>query len=639
MKTVATSLQDMTISGLNLIKQAISIHDEELQLVVANRRFQTMFDLPAHLVESGAKFRDIVSYLAERGEYGPLDDVASFVDEKVELALAFEPHYFERTRSNGTSISVEGSPLSQGGWVSVYTDITEIKRQEAFLRSHTESLSDDLLAHAEALAQANRKLEATVTALEEAKAELTASRERLALTNAMTPAHIAHVDSDGIYTYSNGNLPTVLPGRASQIVGQGLSETLGAAVWSRVAPKFAEVLEGRQALLEFHDDDSSRFVRLAMAPDLAADGTVQGAYILSTDVTEEVSARTALAHARRRELASQLTSGMAHDFSNLLTIILGQQARLDAMATNQPELEEVSQTIRSAANRGGALIESLSRLDSPRTLEPVGVSVSSFLDDVFRLAKAAVPETTELKIQNTLGDDRLIFDPGYAQDAILNLVLNASEAFGGEGRVTIHLGRSGPSVLEIAVSDNGPGFSEEALANALAPFYSTKGGKVGRGLGLPTAFDFAKASGGTLKLRNGAAGGAVVSLRIPYEVAPNTQPGLVLLVDDDLAIRQTVRGQLRRAGHAVIEASSVAEARSLVGISDLTHVVTDLVVGEGDTGIELAREISGRLPVIIITGLPTSDPRRQDAASAFRVLSKPFTSEALETAMAEGTGA
>jgi len=288
---------DMIFSGLNLLKQAISWHDEDLRLISANRRFQEMFNLPDALVQPGAEFRDILLYLTDQGEYGPVDDAAAFVDEKVRLAFTFEPHYFERTRSNGTSISVEGHPFEQGGWISVYSDITQTKLQEAFIRSHAESLSEELVTQAEDLASTNRALSATVNALQVTKQELTNSREQLALMNRMIPAHIAHVDSAGIYTHSNGKLPTVLPAADKDIVGRSFENALGSSMWSRVSPDFSKVMTGVPTTSEIRDATSGRYIRLAMTPDFAPDDTVQGAYILSMDVSDEVSARAALAHA------------------------------------------------------------------------------------------------------------------------------------------------------------------------------------------------------------------------------------------------------------------------------------------------------------------------------------------------------
>ena len=120
-------IKSLTTAGLNLIAQALSIYDNDLRLVVSNRRFQEMFDLPGHLVAPGASFEATIRYLAERGEYGQDVDVHEIVSSRVDQALDFEPHYFERNRPNGQVIAVEGSPLPQGGWVAVYTDISRTK--------------------------------------------------------------------------------------------------------------------------------------------------------------------------------------------------------------------------------------------------------------------------------------------------------------------------------------------------------------------------------------------------------------------------------------------------------------------------------------------------------------------------------
>jgi len=193
----------MLRSGLNLIQQALSIYSNELKLIVANQRFRAMFDLPPHLYEPGADFTDTIRYLAEQGEYGALDDIPAFVAERVQVALTFEQHYIERKRANGRWISVEGGPLRQGGWVTVYTDITDIKRQEEMLRARSDELSGKLLDRSEELARANRALEATISRLHETQQHLEATEARVRLAAETPPAHIARLDRQERYTYSN----------------------------------------------------------------------------------------------------------------------------------------------------------------------------------------------------------------------------------------------------------------------------------------------------------------------------------------------------------------------------------------------------------------------------------------------------
>ena len=239
----------MTQAGLNLIQQALSIYDRDLRLAVCNRRFQEMFSLPEALVTPGTPFEATIRFLVERGEYGAVPDPDAAVRTRVEQARAFQPHYMERTRANGRTISVEGSPLQQGGWVTVYTDITDIKAQEALLRGRSEELSEELLAHAERLAQTNRQLAATNAALEEAKRELTEMEARTRLVTEMMPAHIAHVGPDLIYSYSNRRLSSVMPGSLSDIVGRPVSEALGAGTFARIEPGLRKALGGERKCL------------------------------------------------------------------------------------------------------------------------------------------------------------------------------------------------------------------------------------------------------------------------------------------------------------------------------------------------------------------------------------------------------
>ncbi len=625
-------IHNMTLAGLNLITQAISIYDEDLKLVIVNHRFQRMFGLPEELTTAGAAFEDTIRHLATRGEYGPIDDIEAFIEERTAQARTFEPHYLERTRANGTTITVEGSPLRQGGWVAVYSDITALKQQEALLRDRSANLSEELLARSEELSKTNRNLTATITALEEAKRDLTASQDRLNLTNAMTPAHIARVDKDGVYTYSNQKLSSIVPGRPNDVVGKTFTEALGEDVHAVIAPAFERTLNGEAPVLEFEHKDSGRFIRLALTPDRSADGPIEGAYLLSMDVTEEVNARHALTHTRRRELAAQLTSGLAHDFSNLLTIILGQTEQLMQLDTLSTEAAEIGATIKSAAKRGGALLDGLSQLDARRTLENRPVEIVQFVERFANLAQAAVPSDIAFEVVNEVSDRFLMLDEGFAQDTLLNLVLNATDAIEGSGKIGVYLRQTGSARLEFTVVDTGPGFSDDALKNAFAPFFTTKTGKPGRGLGLSSAFDFAKSSNGNIRISNGQTGGAIVTIRLPYITAEPAAPGVVLLIEDSDELRKTIRGYLRRMGHAVIETDSAAEALILAELPDITQIVTDLMLGDGPTGhdvLQQLRSAGNDTPALVITGLDAANELRRTVAQSFPVLQKPFDYNAL----------
>lgn len=624
----------MTAAGLNLIQQALSIYDSDLRLAVYNRRFAEMFSLPPELSTPGATFQDTIHFLVERGEYGQVDDIAEAVAARVEAARAFQPHYMERLRPNGRWISVEGAPLATGGWVTVYTDITEIKLQEGLLRARSEELSEQVLANAERLSQANRALAATNAALQETKRELTEMEARTRLTTEMMPAHIAHVGRDLRYTYSNRRLSSVMPGpgRPHSIIGLTGREALGEAAFRKIAPYLNRALEGEASVFEFADEESGRRIRAAFTPDQTNDGPINGVYILSMDVTEEVQARSALMQTRKRELAAQLTSGLAHDFANLLTIILGLQGRLERMTLPDGAHDIVAATT-AAARRGGTLLDRIAGVSGKRELKPVIIEMRRFLSDLSVLADPILPDQIKLWIAREGLEAPLRLDAGMLQDALVNLILNARDAMVGQsgaaraGKITLTARNLRDTWLEIVVEDDGPGFSAVALEHGLDPFFTTKGGE-GSGLGLAMVYDQITLAGGTVRLTNRALGGGQVTLRLPLRrVLPGATPSMVLLVEDSIEIREGVREMLRGMGHSVIEAGSADEGLALANLPGVEIVLSDVSLPGTLTGVDLLEQLaSGGMTArgFLMTSLPATNPLRARGAAQFPVLTKPF---------------
>ncbi|MEM7440404.1 MAG: PAS-domain containing protein [Pseudomonadota bacterium] len=275
----------MLSSGLNLIQQALSIYSGNLRLIVSNRRFGAMFNLPRELTIPGARFDETIRFLAQNGEYGAVDDIDEFVAKRVQQALAFEPHYMERQRANHRWISVEGGPLRQGGWITVYTDITEIKRQETILRARSDELSEELLSRSEELARTNRALEATVNRLHETQMHLEAAETRVRLANETTPAHIARLDRNERYTYSNRRLPLAPANGADDIVGHTAEAVLGSTIYASIAPALHTALAGKPKVVEFDVPRENRHIRAAFTPDTDDADRVTGAYVLSMETT------------------------------------------------------------------------------------------------------------------------------------------------------------------------------------------------------------------------------------------------------------------------------------------------------------------------------------------------------------------
>lgn len=623
MRQTKSQADALLLAGMNLIQQAISVFDQDMRLVVFNQPMTRMFDLPEHITALGTSFEDVIRYLSMTGEYGEIDDIEEFVRARVQLAKSFEPHYMERRRSNGQWIGVEGTPLPQGGWVTVYTDITRIKQQDTMLRARSEELSDQVLARSEELAATNRQLEATIGALEETKRQLTEIEARTRLTTEMMPAHIAHVGLDHVYTYSNRRLSSVLPGRPGDVVGMTFPDAVGDSAFQHIQPYFERALNGQGSVFEFSDQESARRIRVAFTPDKDEDGEMRGLYILSMDITEETQARVALQQNKRREVGAQLTNGLAHDFSNLLTVILGMQSRLAGM--NLPEDAEtlVTNTL-SAARRGGTLLNRIADMTGTRVPKPVATDLDRYLRDLTTIARPSLPNDMSLKVNALADSGPYLLDNGLLQDSLINLILNARDACGRRGQITLTVSEVRDTWIEFLVDDTGTGFSDRALEHALDPFFTTKGNE-GSGLGLAMVYDMTKTVGGDVKISNTDSGGRV-SLRVPLRRARSTnETGLVLLVEDNPDLRGEIRSMLTEGGYSVIESTSVAEARLLANeLPDIALVLSDIQLEGSETGIDLVSDLK-HLPSYLMTSLPLSDPLHRSAHAVAPVLPKPFS--------------
>jgi signal transduction histidine kinase/CheY-like chemotaxis protein len=390
-------------------------------------------------------------------------------------------------------------------------------------------------------------------------------------------------------------------------------------------------LSGDPAVHEFTHEASGRRIRVAFTPDEPAPGQINGAYILSMDVTAETQARAALAQTRKRELAAQLTSGLAHDFANLLTIILGLQGRLHRMPGLPADGADLVTATLAAARRGGTLLDRIARISGPRELRPVTTDITALLSDLRALARPILPDGLSLTVAAENLTDPLLIDPGSLQDSLLNLILNARDAVAGAGEIRVIARPLRDTWLEITVTDTGPGFAAEALERGLDPFFSTKGGE-GSGLGLSMVYDHAKLAGGTVRLANHD-GGAAVTIRLPLRHATAPAEGtLVLLVEDSAEIRAAVRDMLVALGHQVIEAASLDEAVELSDVPGIGLVLSDITLAGQGNGVDLLDRLVARgmaADLRLMTSLPPGDALRTRGAARFPVLAKPFTADDL----------
>jgi len=384
---------------------------------------------------------------------------------------------------------------------------------------------------------------------------------------------------------------------------------------------------------------------------------------LSAEINEREKVEDQLRQVQKMEAIGQLTGGIAHDFNNMLAVIIGalniMQRRLDKGDTN---IGEFMKAAIDGAMRGGALTQRLLAFARKQVLEPRPLDANKLVSGMSDLLRRTLGETIQTEIVLAGGLWRVHADAHQLETVILNLVVNARDAMPEGGKLTIetanahldegYVGRHrdippGQYVL-LCVTDTGTGMPPEVLARAFDPFFTTKAAGHGTGLGLSQVYGFVRQSGGHVKIYSEPGQGTTLKIYLPRyhgtaeepmakplpSSSPNAQDGeLILVVEDEEAVRALTAEGLRDLGYEVLEAEGGARALKLLDQNPgVSLLLTDIVMPNMN-GRQLADEALKRRPglkVLYTTGYTrnavvhngTLDP-------GVRLLGKPFTLEQL----------
>jgi PAS domain S-box-containing protein len=363
-------------------------------------------------------------------------------------------------------------------------------------------------------------------------------------------------------------------------------------------------------------------------------------------VRRNVTARRALEEQLRQsqkmDVVGHLAAGIAHDFNNLLTIILGASEFLLGRGALGDETRECIEEIDAAAQRAAALTRQLLAFGRQQVLTPRVLDANEVVADTSKLLARLLPTTVELHLALGRGPLPICVDRSMLEQVLLNLVVNARDAMPAGGTVTIGTGTLGENVV-LTVADTGVGMTSDVRERAFDPFFTTKAAGQGTGLGLSTVYGLVHQSGGDVGVESEPGAGAVFTVRLPRTPEPYaTHPspssrvlagaakGTLLVVDDEDAVRKTMKRILESVGYTVLEASSGENAlRICVAYGDaIDLLVTDLRMPKMD-GRELtrrARELRPDLRVLVVTGLADEGPLPSEGA-----LAKPFSAGSLLT--------
>ena len=652
-------------AGLDLIDQGFTLIDEHLRLVAWNEPFLKLLEFPDHMGYEGAPFESFMRYNAERGEYGE-GDIETQVRERVEAAKAFRIHDIERTRPNGTVLRVRGFPVPGHGFVTLYSDITQQRHSEELLREHNALLELRVAQRTAELRATNDQLREALRLNEQFASSLERSEAQMRLITDSIPALLGYFDSTLVYRYINRGyrdwfgLDTTRPDQA------GARGFLGLGTYSLIKPFIRQALRGEPVTFEYEVNTVGgvrKLARTSLIPEVTDRGDVVGCFELTFDITQERRTHDILVQAQKMEALGQLTSGLSHDFNNILTVILGNLTALSAHADVRHHVSEYIAPAVDAARRGSDLIKGLLAFSRQQPIQSSAVELDACVLSLDKLVRHTLPGTLKLAFELDAPGVHCLLDANQFQNALLNLILNAKDATQSKGHITV---RSATRVLDaeraaqlnlstgvyvcLSVEDDGCGVDAQTLTRVFEPFFTTKQVGQGSGLGLSMVYGFARQSGGAVEIDSEPGVGTTVSLWLPLpEALPGDEldpsddlslasqdappQGLALLVEDDAHVRKVVRRHLLDLGYAVIEASNGHEALDILDQTDgLQVVLSDFVMPGGVNGQQVTTHAirRGTIPKVLLmsgylpdTAQPTEVP----------LIQKPFTREQLLQAL------
>jgi len=376
------------------------------------------------------------------------------------------------------------------------------------------------------------------------------------------------------------------------------------------------------------------------------------------DISEHQRTEIALRRTQKMEAIGQLTGGIAHDFNNILGIILGNLDLLEPHIETDEEIQKRIKGIRHAAQRAVDLTRQLLGFSRSDVSSSAVTDINRQIKDMSNLIARSL--TPQVEIEHNFCQPIWLTEisSGDFEDALLNLIINASDAMKGRGLLTIETAnvvldedycRHDPEVIpgqyvELAVSDNGEGMSTEVQERVFEPFFSTKKQGKGTGLGLAMVFGFVKRSAGAIKVYSEQGIGSTFRIYLPRacqekEEQPKPSPSrtafpkgneTILVVDDEPGLVELVEETLSRQGYRIITASNATQALTkFEEESSIDLLFSDVVMPGGLNGFELAEKLTTLQPSlkVLLTSGYTEKAIARNGQSRFRanLLNKPYT--------------
>ncbi len=508
-----------------------------------------------------------------------------------------------------------------------------------------------------ALEQSNQQLMDTVKSREKAQHALTLIEERQRIILDLLPAEVAYFDTKLQFQFVNQRYADALQKPKEEITGQNLP-VLSQNQYQAMQSQLDEAIKGIESGREYSNwcQDREVITKRFITPCYDDAGAVVGVLLVALDITSEKEVEKKLLEAQRMSAVGHLAGGLAHDFNNLLSIILGNLVSAAEHYHVDAELQRYLKPSIRAAKRGANITNRLLAFSRRQPLAPLPCDINVLLQETIELLQGSLPSNIALIFNQKKMQGLPFVDPGRLEDTLVNLVLNAKQAMPRGGKINFTVAeldvesdnlfldeKVAPGhYIQIQVTDTGDGFTEDAMRMAFEPFFTTRSGGAGAGLGLSMVYGFVKQSNGYIKVSSTPGQGAEITLLLPAvlaELMPDPtdlqeyehiewKGKLVLLVEDDDDVRQVVRELLIKMGFNIIESSTAEEAEALIEVlDDVYALVSDIRLNGITNGYDLADVFKFTHPmsrVVLMTGYAFDENSGRVGKNHYNVLQKPF---------------
>ncbi|MEO7813876.1 MAG: response regulator, partial [Sphingomicrobium sp.] len=396
--------------------------------------------------------------------------------------------------------------------------------------------------------------------------------------------------------------------------------------------------------------------------------------ILLKDNSEEAKLKRQVAQATKMQAVGQLAGGVAHDFNNILTAIIGHCDLMMMRHTPGDSDYDDIQQIKSNSNRAAGLTRQLLAFSRQQTLRPQVLQLPDVVSEVSHLLKRLLGETVQLALKHGRDLFPVRADPGQLEQVIVNLAVNARDAMAGKGGGTVtiqtysvkanQVAELGSDILPVAdyaalsITDSGTGIAPNVLGKVFEPFFTTKEVGKGTGLGLSTVYGIVKQSGGFIFADSKVGEGTCFTIYLPAHEAEAKLPkarapakpaenelwgtGTILLVEDEHMVRTVTERGLTRHGYKVMSASNGEDALELLRSGEhVDLLISDVVmpVMDGPTMVRAARLDWPELPILFMSGYAEEQLRKSIDIDNVAFLPKPFSMIELAEAVRRVLGA